>query len=88
MDYHGIDSEQHAALRERVARLEALLPGLDADIEELKSGQYKTQEKLDILLTELTKYKGRWGGILLAASAIIAAVKFILDYGTQWLRHS
>lgn len=84
----GVDVEQHAALRERVARLEALLPQLDADIEELKKGQKETSEKLDILLLELTKYKGRWGGILLAASAIIAAIKFLLDYGVQWFRHS
>lgn len=76
--------EQQIAVRERLMRLETMFPQLESKVESIQQMQVQVDGKLDTVILELTKYKGRWGGVLLAASAIIAAIKFVLDHGMAW----
>lgn len=73
-------------LAERIAALEARADQGALDREELKDGQHETNKKLSELLTKVSKWEGKFGGVLFVVGCLWAFFSGFAKAILSWIQ--
>lgn len=73
-------------LAERIAALEARADQGALDREELKEGQTETNKKLSELLTKVSKWEGKFGGVLFVVGCLWAFFSGFAKAVLAWMQ--
>lgn len=85
-------AQDQIEIHERIATIEAELKHVDSELEEMhEEGKERTAQihainsKLDTLNTELARYRGAVGGVLLIATAVVGFFKLFWGDLVNWI---
>lgn len=82
---HKRMDEQKQELKEAAAEVKSTLAERDAKQDAVNSEVLK---KLDAIETDLTRYRGTWGGIMLVLTALVTVVTLLWKPVSQFLGKS
>jgi hypothetical protein len=72
--------DMDAEFAERIAVLETLVKQASANNEDMKESIHDVQSTLNAMREELARYRGFWGGAMLAAGAVWTFLTFVWDW--------